>query len=73
MIGSPDLRSRFHCKIWEAIEDHLEGEDGLDIEETEVAFEILRTFGTHLMRNAFNEKSNDGAVDDQNDQERLEE
>ena len=45
----------------------------MDIEETEVAFEILRTFGTHLMRNAFNEKSNDGAVDDQNDQERLEE
>ena len=41
MIGSPDLRSRFHCKIWEAIEGHLEGEDGLDIEETEVAFEIL--------------------------------
>ena len=73
LLGSHDLRLRFHSKIWEAIEDHLEGEDGLDLDETEVAFEILRTFGTHLMRNAFNEKSNDDGAADQNDQERLEE
>ena len=27
LLGSHDLRLRFHSKIWEAIEDHLEGED----------------------------------------------
>ena len=50
MLGSQDLRVRFHTKIWDTVQDHLEDEDGLDIlDETEVAFEILRTFGTYLI------------------------
>ena len=59
MIGSPQLRKKFHEKIMDAVEDHLEL-DTFDFDDTEVPFDILRDFGTFLMKCAYDATTKDG-------------
>ena len=54
MLGNRSLRNRFHEKIWDAIENHFDFDDGFEVPID--SYEILRKFGEYLMKIAYNDE-----------------